>query len=446
MSRTEAIRTRQAGRAPFAWTALLAAVLLCAAPARAQLDQAQDASDFADGGGVLWQTFTPGVSGQLTSIRLHLETFCLVGCFADLPDMPVEIVTTSGGIPTATVLGSAVVPGRPPFGSPILEPVDLTSQGIDLVAGVQYAIRVTSEVSLAAWTWRIAETSNPYAGGQAFRDTDGSDGFDDPSSAPFPNGDFAFRTYMDEPYCGNGAEDAGEECDDGNTASGDGCSAECADEICGDGVPNAGEECEDGNTASGDGCSAACEDEFCGDGVTNDVDETCDDGNTVSNDGCSAACRMESCGDGVLQTDETCDDGNTVARDGCSAACKLDTTGIACRGALVKATQRYQAARLAALSQCRLALESGATLSVSDPAQCASETAAERKIAKAAARARKTVAGGSPPRCTDALVAMLETCADTVDAVISPDAASGCLRAASDAGVALTVSEMFGAD
>ncbi len=29
--------------------------------------------------------------------------------------------------------------------------------------------------------------------------------------------------------------------------------------VCGDGEPDVGEECDDGNTVSGDGCSATCQ-------------------------------------------------------------------------------------------------------------------------------------------------------------------------------------------
>ena len=58
--------------------------------------------------------------------------------------------------------------------------------------------------------------------------------------------------------CGNGVLDGacGEECDDGNTASEDGCSSACLDEFCGDGVVQAGlgEQCDDGGTTPGDGC------------------------------------------------------------------------------------------------------------------------------------------------------------------------------------------------
>ena len=67
------------------------------------------------------------------------------------------------------------------------------------------------------------------------------------------------------PCCGDGHLDAGEQCDDGNTSNGDGCSATCTTEAppppppsCGDGHVDAGEQCDDGNTANGDGCSSTC--------------------------------------------------------------------------------------------------------------------------------------------------------------------------------------------
>lgn len=51
--------------------------------------------------------------------------------------------------------------------------------------------------------------------------------------------------------------------------------------------------------------------------------EECDDGNTVSGDGCSAAC-MSECGNNVVSDDEECDDGNRLDFDGCSSKCKLE--------------------------------------------------------------------------------------------------------------------------
>src|SRR5207247_2940095 len=95
--------------------------------------------------------------------------------------------------------------------------------------------------------------------------------------------------------CGNGVLEAGEQCDDGNTVAGDGCSPNCRLEVCGNHILDPGEQCDDGNTVSGDGCPATCQREpRCGDGVV-DAGEQCDDGNTVSGDGCSASCQLEPC-------------------------------------------------------------------------------------------------------------------------------------------------------
>ena len=155
--------------------------------------------------------------------------------------------------------------------------------------------------------------------------------------------------------CGDGVVDGDEQCDDGNTVSGDGCSATCTSELnskCGNGQLDAGEHCDDGNTAGGDGCAADCSVEpgydcagspsvctlippSCGDGTVNS-DEQCDDGNHVSGDGCSAACQIETgftcagvtsvctplCGNGTLDPHEQCDAGS-AANAYCTAACAL---------------------------------------------------------------------------------------------------------------------------
>jgi hypothetical protein len=101
------------------------------------------------------------------------------------------------------------------------------------------------------------------------------------------------------------------------------------------------------------------------------------------------------------------------------------------------------ASSLAALQKCRLALAEGKALSVTEPAECAQEGAAEKTIAKAAAQMRKTIAG-KKPKCTDALVAALGTCADTVDELLSADAAIGCLRAEQDAAILEILEIQFG--
>ena len=181
--------------------------------------------------------------------------------------------------------------------------------------------------------------------------------------------------------CGNGlADNPDEQCDDGNTVGGDGCTKTCQFEnpnewncqrtgpcislaICGDGKLTSQEACDDTNTASGDGCSGDCKTieagwqcrmpgkpcvPICGDGImtanaAGTVAETCDDGNTVNNDGCSSTCQIEPgssctktppasvctksvCGNGTVETGESCDKGNDNGLfygdgTGCSKTC-----------------------------------------------------------------------------------------------------------------------------
>ena len=198
--------------------------------------------------------------------------------------------------------------------------------------------------------------------------------------------------------CGNGVLEAGEQCDNGNQAGCNNCviqsGYECANTQgapsvctpkvvignCGNGLfePNAGEVCEDGNTANGDGCSSFCQVEFgwicvdnrvcvnlndqrlkvfCGNGkVETQYGEVCDDGNNVDGDGCSGACQVESqwlcrilsyaenksycakttglayCGNGAVEGNETCDDGFPLNDgDGCSVSCQVEP-GWNCQG------------------------------------------------------------------------------------------------------------------
>jgi cysteine-rich repeat protein len=149
--------------------------------------------------------------------------------------------------------------------------------------------------------------------------------FGDRPSAQMRNTVASASCLQNVSTCGDGVVDAGEQCDDGNSTAGDGCSPSCQIEVCGNHLVDFGETCDDGNRVSGDGCSATCQREGrCGDGVV-DSGETCDDGNTSSGDGCSATCQREPrCGDGVVDPGEQCDDGNTVRGDGCSQRCKLE--------------------------------------------------------------------------------------------------------------------------
>ncbi len=84
--------------------------------------------------------------------------------------------------------------------------------------------------------------------------------------------------------------------------------------MCGSGVLEAGEDCDDGNTADGDGCSAVC---------------TIEQGYACTGD--PSAC-TPICGDGLAVGSERCDEGaaNGTATSCCSASCTFAPDGSAC--------------------------------------------------------------------------------------------------------------------
>ncbi|MEM6640720.1 MAG: DUF4215 domain-containing protein [Pseudomonadota bacterium] len=85
--------------------------------------------------------------------------------------------------------------------------------------------------------------------------------------------------------------------------------------MCGDSIIGAGEDCDDGNLAGGDGCSASC-----------DIEPgfSC-----VEPDGGPSVCFPIACGNGLVEINEQCDDGNTAGGDGCSASCEVEA-GFTC--------------------------------------------------------------------------------------------------------------------
>jgi cysteine-rich repeat protein len=158
--------------------------------------------------------------------------------------------------------------------------------------------------------------------------------------------------------CGDGVVVATvEDCDDGNTTAGDGCSAGCRREegwacptanapcvtVCGDRLVVGHEACDDGDTitdpcrygeTSCTVCLGTCQmgpglPTLCGDGTTDTANgEQCDDANAVTESCsygqascsvCSSAClstpgAVSYCGDGTIDAanGEQCDDGNAV--------------------------------------------------------------------------------------------------------------------------------------
>jgi cysteine-rich repeat protein len=165
-----------------------------------------------------------------------------------------------------------------------------------------------------------------------------------------------------------------EQCDDGNATSGDGCSSDCQLEpnyscnylgepcepvVCGDGVQHsyvqpdgtyAYEVCDDGNTASGDGCSSVCDQEpgwicdqpgvacrqpECGDGRQDSWFVPGPGGGSAGSS--SGGSGSGGGGPGGTYYYEECDDGNAASGDGCASSCTIEAgwicsePGVPCR-------------------------------------------------------------------------------------------------------------------
>jgi cysteine-rich repeat protein len=139
--------------------------------------------------------------------------------------------------------------------------------------------------------------------------------------------------------CGNGEVEPGEDCDDGNTADGDCCSANCtfepAGSVCDDGLFCNGQEecdgaglcenlgvdpCDDGVGCTQDACDEASDtcsntpdDAVCDNGLFCDGAETCDaqldcqPGTPVDCDD-GVGCTVDACNEGTDSCDNTPDD------------------------------------------------------------------------------------------------------------------------------------------
>lgn len=112
----------------------------------------------------------------------------------------------------------------------------------------------------------------------------------------------------------------------------------------GEPTPADGEECDDGNNDSNDGCSPSCKKEICGDGAVQAKgpdglpntadDELCDDGNRTPGDGCGNTCKVETCGDGKIDYGEECDKGSANS-DTEPGACRMNCTLAGCNDGVI---------------------------------------------------------------------------------------------------------------
>jgi cysteine-rich repeat protein len=129
-------------------------------------------------------------------------------------------------------------------------------------------------------------------------------------------------------FCGDGVQQLGEDCDDGNDSDLDFCNGACQPTVCGDGITQPEfEECDDANLSELDECSGLCKFTFCGDGSTQPGEE-CDDGDGDDTNACLSTCMVAVCGDGETWLDhEECDDGNQLQSDACVNACQDNECG-----------------------------------------------------------------------------------------------------------------------
>jgi cysteine-rich repeat protein len=301
-----------AGRHSLAAAAVTLAVLGGSAGAQGVIDQQTTCND---GGSAqiqfyepIAQRFTPA-SPNLVAVELLLGRFNPP--YADTLTMRLVEDSIDGAFVAAV---SSVVSAGPTFDWHRFELPD----PVLVVPGASYVIELDATNAALGWAHQYELPPRcTYADGEEIV-----------SGMPVDGLDAAFRTYT---LCGNGTRDPGEQCDDGNRTSDDGCTIACT--VCGDGVVAPGEECDDGNLVSGDGCDANCTVTACGNGIQT-AGETCDDGNRISGDCCSGTCQLEPSGsscadDGNECTSDVCDGTGACTHPNDSAPC---SDGNLCNG------------------------------------------------------------------------------------------------------------------
>jgi hypothetical protein len=145
--------------------------------------------------GFLAQTFTAGMSGNLTGINLNGNAMCgNPGCGP--PPIQITIRTVLAGLPTSTILGTTTFSVNsainfPPnsYGDFPLTQLISFSAPIPLLAGREYAIVVFGPVETSVSLF--GAQGNYYTGGRAMSSPDG--GLTWQSHDPW---DFNFQTHM----------------------------------------------------------------------------------------------------------------------------------------------------------------------------------------------------------------------------------------------------------
>ena len=180
--------------------AVAAAISLNVLVSAAQIDQQQLNSS---GGGspfnsVTWvgQTFVPSVSGALTQLDVSLFCFQCAGAGTN-PDIIVEVRTTSGGLPTPTVLAAARLPGFSSGSSTFYSAV--FTAPASLTAGTTYAFTIHGATARATGTYAasFSTTAAAYPNGtRVGSSTSGQTWTIIGSGVPPTPRDLTFRAFM----------------------------------------------------------------------------------------------------------------------------------------------------------------------------------------------------------------------------------------------------------
>ena len=349
---------------------------------------------------------------------------------------------------------------------------------MDLLQSIDPATLTVTDIPIGNWCG--GSEALTYLDGDLFMTFGGevgvllTNGWCDSASYASTDHDSAGLAVVTVYECGNGVVEPGEQCDDGNTQDGDCCSSTCQFETIGSSC-NDRNLCTSVDICDGAGscmglvpvtCTALDQCHVAGvcdpvNGCSNPPKTNgtgCDDGNecTIKDQCINGTCtgNSQTCGDGVVQSScgEQCDDGNTRSADGCSATCKLENRGRSCQQAIAKAGSKLFKDRLSAIQTCRNKLNKGVALffdaantqPLTDPADCANEYNAKKKILKAGTQARTIIATPGKPKCTDALVHSLAACAATVDGLINASGGTGCLVTTHAGSVDAAIGQEYG--
>jgi cysteine-rich repeat protein len=214
--------------------------------------------------------------GQDCKRKEQMVTWAKVGPIGP-PGLPGETGDT-GPIGPQGQPGSPGVPGIDDFND---------IEGMPCTRGAQQGtIELTFDASVARPRCSIPGEGAICGDGVTESGEACDDGNDDPHDA--------CTNSCQDPVCGDNVLQVGaEQCDDGNLIDTDACTNACQSATCGDDITQGGvEACDTGGPSAT--CDLDCTVPNCGDGLLNQAaGEECEDGNTASGDGCSSACAIE---------------------------------------------------------------------------------------------------------------------------------------------------------